>query len=118
MDLNLFAPEDYWTLTPAQRNDICNGCGTKGLCGIIVPDTFYGLSVTPACDIHDFMYATGSTLQDKQRADQTFLNNMVRLIEAGTDGWFLKRLRGRRAIIYYRAVRDFRGPAFWSGKGA
>jgi hypothetical protein len=116
--MNLYAPPEYWTLNPAQRADLCNSCGTKGLCGIVVPDTFYGLSVTRACDIHDYMYAVGETIEDKIKADLTFLNNMLRIIEANTRFYLLKTLRRRRALKYYEAVRDFGGPAFWSGKAA
>jgi hypothetical protein len=116
MDAKLFAPAEYWELTDGQRADLCNGCGTKGLCGVIVPDTFYGLCVTAACDIHDFMYVTGKTIEDKIRADSTFLNNMLRLIDAGTRCSWLKRLRARRARAYYEAVKRFGGPAFWAGK--
>ncbi len=118
MSLGLYATPGYWELTPDQRGDLCNGCGTKGLCGWIVPDTLWGLSITMACDIHDYMYAVGESLYDKERADQTFLNNMLRIIDASTSCRWLKRLRARRAKIYYRAVRDFGGPAFWAGKGA
>jgi hypothetical protein len=116
MERLLFAPSGYWELDAGQRADLCNGCGTKGLCGVIVPDTFYGLCVTPACDIHDYMYVTGETIDDKIRADSTFLNNCLRLIEAGTRWNWLKRLRARRARIYYEAVKRLGGPAFWAGK--
>lgn len=112
----LFAPPEYWQLSDAQRKDICNGCGTKGLCGILVPDTIYGLRITAACDIHDFMYSVGETLEDKEAADRVFLNNLLRIIDTQTSWNILKRLRARRAMIYYRAVVEFGGPAFWAGK--
>ena len=112
----LYAPADYWRLSGIAKGRLCNGCGTKGLCGVIVPDTIWGLCITPACDIHDFQYATGETIADKESADRAFLNNMLRLIEAGTKWRWLKRLRARRARTYYDAVRRFGGPAFWAGK--
>ena len=112
----LYAPSAYWSLTPKQKSDICNGCGTKGLVGAVVPDSLWGLDITEACHIHDYMYAIGECIEDKYEADRVFLNNMLRMIDA-LDSWFLVRwLRTRAAVKYYHAVRDFGGPAFWAGK--
>lgn len=113
----LFAPEKYWKLSDCERSKVCNGCGTKGLGGLLVPDTLWGLSIEEACDIHDYMYSRGATIADKEEADRTFLNNMVRIIqEDGTGAWPVKQLRLRRAKTYYEAVRIFGGPAFWANK--
>jgi hypothetical protein len=112
----LFAPAEYWALDPQQRADVCNGCGTKGLCGYVIPDTIWGLCITPACNIHDYMYEAGWYIEDKEEADRVFLNNMLRIIDAETRFDWLKRLRSRRARVYYEAVRLFGGPAFWAGK--
>ena len=112
----LFAPDQYWSLTPEARADATNGCGTRGIIGILVPDTIYGLCITPACNIHDWMYICGATLYDKDEADRVFLNNMLRLIDDGRSWKWLKLLRIRRAKIYYQAVRLCGGPAFWAAK--
>lgn len=114
--VELFAPEGYWTLTPAQKKDLCNGCGPKKLAGWIIPDTIWGLCITAACDIHDYMYRTGNFYADKTEADRVFLNNMIRLIDARTRYRWLKLLRLLRAYTYYRAVDLFGGPFFWFGK--
>jgi len=111
----LFAPPEYWKLTPEEKKVICNGMGPKGY-GLLVPDTMYGLDVSEAGNIHDFMYLIGHTIEDKEAADRTFLNNMLRIIEAKSKLWILKYIRRRRALTYYIAVKDFGGPAFWSGK--
>lgn len=113
----LYAPDAYWKLPPKTKEALCNGCGTKGIVGFVVPDTVWFLCITEACDIHDFMYAVGQTIEDKAQADQTFLTNMLRLIEYNTRFFVLKALRARRALKYYEAVRDFGGPAFWRSKG-
>ena len=116
---HLFAPATYWKLNPHEKKKICNGCGTKGLGGILVPDTLYGLSIEEACNIHDYMYHIGHTIEDKEKADRVFLNNMLRIIESVKYPWYLKWfkwLRCQRAMKYYQAVRDFGGPAFWKGK--
>ena len=118
MACELFAPSGYWTLTEAARDELCNGCGPDGILSILVPDTLYGLRITPACNIHDYMYALGKTIEDKDSADRAFLNNMVRIVDAGTRWRWLKRLRIRRAKIYYRAVAELGGAYFWAGKNS
>lgn len=114
----LYAPKEYWALSEDERKCIGNGCGTKGICGWIAPDTIWGLDITEACNIHDFMYYTGETEEDKIEADQTFLNNMLRLIEENTKWNWLKKLRARRAQTYFYFVDEYGGPAFWAGKNS
>lgn len=115
--MKLLAPHEYWELTPEQRKMLCNGCGPKRpLLDKLIPETCWFCNVSEACDIHDFMYHLGETLEDKKEADTAFLANMYRIIEAKTKNKWLKKLRKIRARTYYRAVRDFGGPAFWAGK--
>lgn len=97
--------------------DIANGCGTAGWKGGLVPDKIYGLSVQEACEIHDVDYHWGETIDHKYEADRTFLNNMIRLIQAKKRAWWwTTRLRLRMARKYYWAVKYFGGPAFWENK--
>ena len=112
----LFAPESYWKATDAARAEACNGCGTKGLAGLIIPDNLVGLNIRPLCDIHDWMYTFVATIEDKEIADRSFLNNMVRLIDDAGGPEPLMALRRQDCMVYYSAVRDFGGPAFWKGK--
>ena len=114
MTTNLWSPPGYRELSYIDKAEICSGCGTKGFGAWIVPNTLWGLNIEEACNIHDYMYKFGETIEDKNEADRTFLNNMIRTIE-GTNKW-LKPLRLRRAWKYYEAVAHFGGPAFWSGK--
>lgn len=118
MQTQLFAPEAFWDLTDEQRAKLCNGCGPGKMLGFLVPDTLWGLSIAPACDIHDFMYITGETIADKDSADRVFLNNMLRLIDANTRWDWLKYFRARKARTYYLAVRELGGPWFWAGKNS
>jgi len=111
----LFAPEWYWLLPWAERK--------KGRCGPgtswkekLVPENIWGLSMTPACQIHDPMYKYGKTIEDKREADRVFLNNMLRLIDAGSANTFMRWLRRRAAYKYYEAVDLGGGPAFWADK--
>jgi len=111
----LLAPPEYWKLSAEDR--AARRCGPgRGVLEWLVPDTIYGVRVSVACSIHDFMYAHGKTPADKDEADIVFLNNMIRLIEAHGGMWVLRRLRLHRAVIYYEAVKNFGGPAFWNTK--
>lgn len=111
----LFAPEAYWRLPEDERRRRRCGPG-RGVLEKLVPETIYGVRVSQACSIHDFMYAIGHTPLDKDESDMVFLNNMIRLIEAHGGWWLLQLLRLRRARIYYEAVSHFGGPAFWNDK--
>ena len=57
MTQELYKPESYKRAQASEIDNVCNGCGSKGLGGWLVPDTLYGLSVTEACNIHDWMRA-------------------------------------------------------------
>jgi len=116
MSLKLFAPKRYWELTKELREAITNGCGTGGWKGKLVPDHLWFLNIKEACNIHDYMYYVGETIQEKDEADRVFLNNMLRIIDFAGGLWILQRRRRRLAIIYYEAVKNFGGPAFWASK--
>ena len=62
------------------------------------------------------MYHHGKDINDKNAADRVFLNNMIRTIEDEGGFCLLRKLRLRRARLYYRAVENFGGPAFWANK--
>lgn len=110
----LYAPELYITATPEVRAQVCNGCGPGGWKVDIIPDTIWGLCITESCNVHDWMYATGATIADKEEADRVFLNNVLRQIDAAGGCSLLRKLRRARAKEYYEAVHLFGGPAFWS----
>lgn len=112
----LYAPDSFILATPAVRAKVVNGCGTKGWKGKLVPETIYGLTVTAACNIHDWMYNAGSTIEEKDEADRTFLNNLLRLIDAAGGPAWLRWLRRHRARIYFDAVHLYGGPAYWDTK--
>lgn len=119
--IELYCEYNYEATAEILRKKEVNGCGPGGWKFDLVPDTIYGLSVTDACNIHDWMYHFGKTIEDKDRADRSFLNNMVRLVNGrSADNWFvrniLKPMRLRRVKIYYEAVSHFGGPVFWQGK--
>jgi len=114
----LSCPASFKSATPEEREKVCNGCGSAKAKFDFVPDTAYGLSITDACDIHDWHYEYGITIEDKEEADREYLNNMCRLINAATGilNKLLKPLRRKRVKKYYLAVKYFGGPSFWAGK--
>lgn len=118
--VRLYEPISYVTATCDEKRRVCNGCGSAQAKFDFVPDSIYGLKITPACNIHDWMYHKGKTLADKEEADRVFLNNMLRLIEGSTSFFgkrkFIKRRRRVRAKVYYECVRWWGGPAYWEGK--
>ncbi len=113
---NLFAPQGYINASPLLRSRVVNGCGTDGWKGQLVPEKIWGLPVTAACNIHDWMYSAGFDIADKREADRAFLNNMLRLIDAAGGIGLLRWLRRKRALKYYQAVAEFGGAAFWDSK--
>ena len=115
MKVELFAPASFWTLDEGELKQLRCGPG-RGLLELLVPETIYGLRITTACAIHDFMYRLGGNDKDKCEADDVFLNNMIRIIEAHTKNRVVLWARLKRAQLYYQVVRNFGGPAFWMGK--
>lgn len=108
MRVGLMAPQDYWNASSEKRARNCNGCGTEGWKGALVPDTIWGLNINPSCNIHDWEYAAGNSYEEKEAADFRFLKNMMSQVRRNADatwaGWLLKIPRQRRAFTYYQAV--------------
>lgn len=115
-NFKLYAPLNYWNATKEQLDTITNGCGTAGWKGLLVPETLFGLSVSESCNIHDWMYHHGKTVEDKEEADRVFLNNMTRTVNAKKSFWLLRKLRLWRAKTFYNAVKDYGSDAFWANK--
>ena len=108
MGVELISSEEYKNAHPGTLDAICNGCGSSGWKGSIVPDRILGVDISRACDIHDFDYWMGGTVDQRKRADLRFLVNMNRLIEERTSFWsrrFFNPLRMWLAQLYYEDVR-------------
>ena len=118
MPSGLAAPLSYVNATLAERALICNGCGSAQAKFDFIPDTIYGLDISWACWIHDWMYYEGRTIEDKDFADDTLLRNLNHLINNDTNWWRkpLKPLMRRRALKYYEAVVLLGLSAFQAGK--
>lgn len=105
----LAAPESFWYYLGFgdDLSVVINGCGPRGLGDFLIPDTIYGLSVKPACKIHDWMYTIYNDEDGFKLSNQVFLDNMIRINNSASKHELLKWIRMRRILKYYRAVRDF-----------
>jgi len=113
----LYNPPGYLELSPDEKAKICNGCGASGAKFDFVPDTVWWLSITEACDRHDYMYFVAKPkLEEKAKADQAFRYNMLVIVENQSGNFFTRWLRRIGIQKYYLAVKHFGGPAFWEGK--
>lgn len=91
----------YRDLTPTQKKQICNGCGSKG--GFINPPEFL---FHASCNQHDFYYYRGGTEEDRKKADKAFYAFM-QLDIANEDSRFKRIYYSIWAYTYYKAVRIF-----------
>jgi len=114
----LFAPASFLNTPNKTLRSICNGCGAANAKFDFVPDKIYGTYIGYACNIHDWMYHEGRSIEDKEEADRVMLNNILRLIDIDCKKkWYKPKFLMRiRAKEYYLAVKHFGGPAFWAGK--
>ena len=63
--------------------DFPPSCGTKGL-GSIVPDSLLGLSISPACSIHDDCFDKSLPIwEDFHISNNLFIRNILSLILGG-----------------------------------
>lgn len=112
----LEASPEYRKLTKKEKKEFCNGCGTKGIGGYLVPDYIWFLNIRECCNIHDYDYKNGKNIADKKKADDRFFNNMKALIGHKTKWEWLKKRRMRIAYAYYYFVKEHGDRAFWKDK--
>ena len=112
---SLLVPLSMLLVSVQEIEKATNGCGREGIENLLVPDTIWGLQVTPICRVHDWMYEKANAAAEKHRdqarltreeafADGVFACNLVWFIREHTKGWFLRWLRLRRAYKYVDAV--------------
>lgn len=104
---------------PAMRMDDImlqtNGCGREGLEERLIPDTIWGLDISPVCRVHDIMCQQAQERarrhKDQARltaeehfADGVMSCNLVQVIQQQTSNRLLRWLRLRRAHKYTDAV--------------
>jgi hypothetical protein len=117
--LKLFEPYSYKKMKldqPEALAEIVNGCGPSGWLSGIVPDTPFGFDFSGACDIHDYQYHFGETEEEKMLADRLFYRNLTRCVKHQAQDKPHRWVGYQFIKLYFAAVRDFGGDAFWEGK--
>ena len=106
-----------WPKT-SQQTPFPSCCGyDTGLQEKLVPDNFYDVNVSPACWIHDQMFALADpTWKDFYLANDTFIHNLKQIIENESGSRVMKQLRIIRTYEYYAAVMLPGSIAFWAMK--
>ena len=100
--------DEFYCCDPYVFETVVNGCGPAGLGDSLVPDKHLGVSVLPACMLHDFEYNVGINTNDKYNADMRFKRNMERIDRAHSN-WFTWPVRKLICWFYGRAVRSVLG---------
>lgn len=100
----LLIPMSMAGISIERIKDATNGCGREGIENVIVPDTIWGLDISPVCRIHDWMYTEADSLEDEEDADAVLAANMVEYIKQRSANAFMVWLRLRRAYKYIDAV--------------
>ena len=113
---SLIIPESFRRAAGHEIETNTNGCGPSGWLDLVVPDEFFGVDVSFACQVHDWMYYTGRSWDDKIRADIAFLHNLLTIaLEDYYEISDYKRVqRMRRCYTYFRAVERYGHYAFIS----
>jgi hypothetical protein len=112
----LVAPVDIQFPTLNLNNfPSCCGAG-QGFGDIIVPETLWGLRISAACFIHDWMWNNADcTWEYFHSSNAIFLRNMLEIIETQSI-WMLKPFRRHRASMYFAAVDTVGASVFWKEK--
>jgi hypothetical protein len=115
------------TETPELLDALCNGVGSvigwaKWFYPLI-PNTIWGLDITPASDIHDIDYVLPKRFPDKKtaikhkkKADKRFYNNVNFLIRKNTKMKWLKKFRLSRSRKYYFVLKNLGDESFLKDK--
>lgn len=80
-----------------------NYCGANNV--FSVPNVIFGAKINDACMEHDAKYRTGGTKEDRLKADNEFLFDML---ASGCNKFI--------AYCYYYAVRGYGWLCWWDGK--
>ena len=110
-DCKLLAP---LTMVRASMEDILaqtNGCGRAGIEDWLVPDTIWGLDISPVYRVHDWMYADAQEETDEPaalsaeiEADAVFAANLDGIICQKSGNKLMRWLRLQIAHWYIDAV--------------
>ena len=93
----------------------CCGAGKMG--DYLVPDTVWGVNISPACWVHDQMYdLSPPTWGGFHYSNAVFFHNIAAIIQAKSSTTFARNLRLARASMYLLAVSTAGAGIFWGIK--
>ena len=69
---DLAAPESFWTFQDQDMSAAVNGCGPGNIGDFLIPDMIYGLSIKPACKIHELKWLRTRRILKYYKAVQDF----------------------------------------------
>ena len=105
-----------WPDGPLDKFQPCCGAG-HGLGERLVPESVFGVRITPACYIHDHCWALAEpSWADFHAANSIFLHNMLAIIQTRSSHKLARAIRNYRALTYYNAVDIAGQDIFWALK--
>ena len=116
--VRLIVPTDNFMWPHSTFDGFPTFCGAGPIGDRFIPDTIWGLSISPACYIHDQMWSMSEPLwSDFHYSNAVFFVNMAEIIQTKSANAFTRDLRLARAATYLLAVSTIGAPIFW-GKRA
>lgn len=119
----VLTPEGKWVTIGLPYDTIkefSSYCGPGGGFGdAIVPETLLWLKISPACFIHDIMWAFARNTEldaDFEQTNDVFRLNMNMIIKYKSKSWILEHLRYYWAVHYYNAVDTLGKSIFYEKK--
>lgn len=93
-------------------------CGAgSGIGDIIVPESIFGIKVSPVCYIHDIMWQMAEpSWRDFHHSNSVMLHNLLTVVHDKSANRFMEHLRNYRVVTFYNAVDTIGEPIFWASK--
>ena len=92
-------------------------CGAGDTGDRFIPDTIWGVSISPACFIHDQMWTLAeASWADFHMSNAILFVNLAAIIQARSANWVTRDIRLARAATYLLAVSTAGAPIFWGMK--
>ena len=111
-----FVVPDKFTFPFTKFSQCPDCCGPgNGIEEKIIPETIWGLRISPACYVHDHSWSLAEpTWEGFHAANSMFLHNLIAIVQAKSKRTFLKHLRLYRCVTYFDAVdSDIGADIFW-----
>ena len=117
-NVNFIVPDKFtFPFTKFSQCPDCCGPG-NGIAEKIIPETMWGLCISPACYVHDHSWSLAKpTWGGFHAANSMFLHNLMAIVQTRSKSTFLKHLRLYRCVTYFDAVdSDIGADIFWRMK--